>query len=291
MGRAGYGRRVCALGVTGVLAGTMLAGCGDDGGTGDDARGSSAKPGAGAQEQGTRAVRSAYDKTAEEDTARVKLRVQTSAQGASESANGQGAVDLDDGDSVMTLTVRGQRIEQRVVDQVLYQKMPKGQAPGGKPWIKIDLGKVADRQGTGDQSMSDPARSAAYAKAITDKDVTRKGTATVDGVRTTHYRVSVDVAELPGGDTLRRQVGPALPMDVWLDDEGRMRRQQIDMTLKAPPSEQRSSADASSSPQKVTVRTVMEFTDFGTELEADAPPAGQVTDMTGKALEQGKGRS
>ncbi|MFJ8595251.1 hypothetical protein [Streptomyces sp. NPDC093598] len=291
MGRAGNGRRVCALGVAGVLAGTVLVGCGDDGDSGDGAQGSPAKTSAGAQEQGTQAVRSAYDRTAEEDTAKVKLRVRTSAQGATQTANGQGAVDLDDGDSVMTLTVQGQQIEQRVIDQVLYQKMPKGQAPGGKPWIRIDLRKVAAQQGTGDRSMSDPAQSAAYAKAITDKDVTKKGTATIDGVRTTQYRVSVDVAELPNGGTLRKQVGPTLPMDVWLDDEGRMRRQQIDMTIKAPAATRQSSADASSAPEQVTVRTVMDFTDFGTEVEADEPPAGQVTDMTGKALEQGKGQS
>jgi hypothetical protein len=291
MGRAGNGTRVCALGVAGVLAGTVLVGCGDGGDSGDDAQGSSAKTSAGPQEQGTRAVRSAYDRTAEEDTAKVRLKVRTSAQGTSQTANGQGAVDLDDGDSVMTLTMQGQQIEQRVVDRILYQKMPKGQAPGGKPWIKIDLGKVAAQQGSGDQSMSDPAQSAAYAKAITDKDVTEKGTDTIDGVKTTHYRVLVDVAELPHGDTLRRQVGPTLPMDVWLDDEGRMRRQQIDMTVKSPAATQRSSTDASSAPEKVTVRTVMDFTDFGTEVEADAPPAGQVTDMTGKALEQGKRQS
>ncbi|MFF8875534.1 hypothetical protein [Streptomyces massasporeus] len=291
MDRAGNGRRVCALGVAGVLAGTVLVGCGDDGDSGDATRGTSAKSSAGAREQGTQAVRSAYDRTAEEDTAKVKLRVRTSAQGASQTANGQGVVDLDDGDSVMTLTMEGQRIEQRVIDQVLYQKLPKGQAPGGKPWIKIDLGKVAARQGAGDRSLSDPAQSAAYAKAITDRDVTKKGSATVNGVKTTHYRVSVDIAELPDGDTLRKQVGPTLPMDVWLDDEGRMRRQQLDMTVKAPQASQGSSSGASSAPEKVTVRTVMDFTDFGTEVEADAPPAGQVTDMTGKALEQGKGQS
>ncbi|WP_338775314.1 hypothetical protein [Streptomyces sp. DG1A-41] len=233
-------------------------------------------------------MRSAYDRTAEEDTSKVRLRVQTSAPGASETADGQGAVDLDAGDSVMALTVQGQRIEQRVVDQVLYQKMPQGQAQGGKPWIKIDLGKVAVQQGADERSMSDPAQSAAYAKAITDKDVTKKGTATIDGVETTHYRVSVDVAELPDGDR-RQQVGPTLPMGVWLDEEGRMRRQQIDLTLKsAPGSMERSSTDASPSPQRLRVRTVTDFTDFGTEVEADAPPAGQVTDMTGKTLEQGK---
>ncbi|MER7481850.1 hypothetical protein ABTX60_30180 [Streptomyces sp. NPDC126510] len=288
MSRAGNGRRVCALGVAGVLAGTVLVGCGDDDSS-DGAQDTSAKSSAGAREQGTQAVRSAYDRTAEEDTAKVKLRVRTSAQGASQTANGQGSVDLDDGDSVMTLTVQGQQVEQRVIDQVLYQKLPKGQAPGGKPWIKIDLGKVAAQQGAGDGSMSDPARSAAYAKAITDKDVTEKGKVTVNGVQTTRYRVSVDVADLPNGDTLRKQVGPTLPMDVWLDDEGRMRRQQIDMTVKTPEAKQ--SSGSSSAPGKVTVRTVMDFTDFGTEVEADEPPAGQVTDMTGKALEQGKKQS
>ena len=123
MGRAGNGRRVCALGVAGALAGTVLAGCGDDGDPGDGAQGSAASS-AGTREQGTQAVRSAYDRTAEEDTAKVKLRVRTSAQGASQTADGQGTADLDDGDSVMTLTVQGQQIEQRVIDQVLYQSGP-----------------------------------------------------------------------------------------------------------------------------------------------------------------------
>ncbi|MET9394526.1 hypothetical protein ABZY20_29685 [Streptomyces sp. NPDC006624] len=287
MGRAGRSSRVGALGVAGILAGTVLVGCGD-GGSGDAAAGSSAKPGAGAREEGTRAVRSAYDRTAEEDTARVKLRVRTSAEGTSQTADGQGAIDLADGDSVMSLTVQGQRIEQRVVDQVLYQKLPEGRAPGGKPWIRIDLGEVAKQQGAGDGSMSDPAQSAAYAKAISDEDVTEKGTATVGGVRTIRYRVSLDVSELPNGDTLRQQVGPTLPMDVWLDDEGRMRRQQVEMTLKGTASPRQSSGTASSAPQQVTVRTVMEFTGFGTRVEADAPPAGQVTDMTGELLEQGE---
>ncbi|MFE6409794.1 hypothetical protein ACFVOR_23010 [Streptomyces sp. NPDC057837] len=289
MGSTGNGGKLCALGVAGALAGTVLVGCGD-GDTKQEAGASSAKTSAGAEERGTRAVRSAYDRTAEEDTAKVALRVQTSAQGRSETAKGQGVVDLEDGDSVMTLTAQGQRIEQRVIDQVLYQKLPKGQAPGGKPWIRIDLGKVAERQGAGDRNMSDPAQSAAYAKAITDRDVTEKGTATIGGVRTTRYRVSVDVAELPNGDTLRKQVGPTLPMDVWLDDEGRLRRQQLDMTVKAPQSSERSASTASSAPGKVTVRTVMDFSGFGTEVEAEAPPAGQVTNMTGKALEQGKGK-
>ncbi|MFD7459329.1 MULTISPECIES: LppX_LprAFG lipoprotein [unclassified Streptomyces] len=278
MARSGNGSRIGALSVAGVLAGTVLVtGCGNDSDAAGPSDGVSSTGSAGAREQGTQAVRSAYDKTAEEDTARVTLKVRTSAEGSSATANGEGTVDLDDGDSVMTVTAEGQRIEQRVVDRVLYQKPPEGQAPGGKPWIKIDLKKVAARQGAGGQSVNDPAQSAAFAKAIDDKDVTRKGTSVIDGVHTTRYRVTVDVAKLPNGSELSKQVGPSLPMDLWLDDDGRIRRQQVDMTVKAA--------------TKATVRTVLEFSDFGTDVNADAPPARQVTDMTDEVGKQGRAQS
>ncbi|AIS02079.1 hypothetical protein [Streptomyces glaucescens] len=293
MARSVSGGRIGALSVAGILAGTVLVGCGSDGGdTAGPAKGSSTPGSPGAREPGTQAVRSAYDRTAEEDTARVALKVRTSGGGAAVTANGEGVVDLDDGDSVMTVTAQGQRMEQRLIDQVLYQKPPAGQAPGGKPWIKIDLEKVAARQGAGGQSVNDPARSAALAKAIDDKDVTNKGPAEVGGVSTTRYRVTVDVAELPDGARLSKQLGPALPMDIWLDDEGRIRRQQVDMTVQAPAATGTGTgAKTASEPRKVTVRTVLEFSDFGTELEADAPPAGQVTDMTARAAERGGTRT
>lgn len=287
MVRPGGSIRVGTATVAGVLAGTVLVGCGNDGDSAEGKGPSAGRETSSAREQGTEAVRSAYDKTAEQDTARVTLRVQTSADGTSVTANGRGTVDLEDGDSVMILSAQGERIEQRVVDQVLYQKLPRSEAPGGKPWIKIDVQKVAERQGVGDQSVNDPAQAAAFTKAIDDKDVTREGTAKVGGVNTTHYRVAVDVAELPNGAALRRQLGPTLPMGVWLDDDGRIRRQQIDMTLKAP-AEDGATDRASSSPQSAKVRTVMEFSDFGTDVKAEAPPSRQVTDLTQKALERGQ---
>ncbi|WP_331449646.1 hypothetical protein [Streptomyces prasinus] len=284
MVRSSGGIRVGAATAAGVLAGTVLVGCGNDGDSAEGEDRSAGKETSSAREQGTEAVRSAYDRTAEQGTAQVTLRVRTSADGTSVTANGRGTVDLEAGDSVMTLGAQGESMEQRVVDQVLYQKLPRDQAPGDKPWIKIDLRKVAERQGVGDPSVNDPARAAAFAKAIDDKDVTRKGTAEVGEVNTTHYRVAVDVAELPDGAALRQQLGPTLPMDVWLDDDGRIRRQQIDMTLKAPA--QSGAPDrSSSSPRTAKVRTVMEFSDFGTDVKAEAPPSRQVTDLTRKALQ------
>ncbi|CAM5466844.1 hypothetical protein [Streptomyces griseomycini] len=291
----GKGMKVGAIAVAAVTGSVVLTGCGGDGGSDSDSgskkngASASASSGAGAREEGTAAVRTAYDRTAEAETARMEIEVKAAADGKTVTSTGQGTLDMADGDSVMTVTAEGQRLEQRVVDQVLYQKMEGQKAPGGKSWAKIDLGKVAEKQGVNPQQIGDPAQSAAYAKAITDKDVTEVGTEKVDGVDTTRYKVTVDVAELPGGAQLRRQIGPTLPMEVWLDDQGRLRRQQVDMTVKA--SAAGGQPEGGTAPQQVKVSTLMEFSDFGTEVDAEAPPAQQVADMTDEALRGGQGRS
>ncbi|MFD7702896.1 hypothetical protein [Streptomyces caelestis] len=285
------GTKVAAITVAAVM-GSVLTGCGDDGeSTGaKDAPSSSASRSDGAREQGTTAVRAAYDKTADAESARMTIRTKLAAEGETVTSDGKGVLDLAEGDSVMTVTAQGESIEQRVVDEVLYQKAPGQNAPGGKPWIKIDLRKVATQQDVNNQGIGDPARTVAYAKAITDEDVTKVGTEEIDGVNTTRYRVSVDVADLPGGERMREQLGPTLPMQVWLDDEGRLRRQQVDMTLKAPASAS-AKPDTGAAPQQLRMSTVMEFSDFGTEVDAEAPPAGQVADMTDKALQEDQRRS
>ncbi|GAA5206445.1 LolA-like protein [Streptomyces thinghirensis] len=286
------GMKVGAIAVAAVMGSVVLAGCGDDSepktqGGGASASASNSGGGSG-QEQGTSAVRAAYDKTAEAESARMTIKMKLAAEGKTITSDGKGVIDLAEGDSVMTITAQDKSIEQRVVDQVLYQKVPGQKAPGGKPWIKIDLKKVAAQQGMSNQQIGDPAQTAAYAKAITDKDVTKVGTEKIDGANTTHYKVSVDVSKLPGGEQMSKQLGPTLPMQVWLDDEGRMRRQQIDMTVKAPAS---AKPDNSASPQQLKMSTVMDFSDFGTEVNAEAPPADQVADMTDEALQGGQQQS
>ncbi|MEU9522624.1 hypothetical protein [Streptomyces sp. NPDC048224] len=280
-----------AIVLSALMGSVVLSGCGGDGESG--AKGGDASPSTsasrttGAREQGTVEVRAAYDKTAEAESARMTVDMKLSAKGRTITSDAKGVIDLAEGDSVMTVTAQDKSIEQRVVEQVLYQKVPGQKAHGGKSWIKIDLKKVAARQGVSNQQIGDPAQTAAYAKAITDKNVEKVGTEKIDGVDTTHYRVSVDVSRIPGGDQLAKQLGPTLPMQVWLDDEGRLRRQQIDMTVKAPASAS-AAPDGSGSPEQLKMTTVMQYSDFGTEVDAEAPPAGQVADMTDQAL-QGTG--
>jgi hypothetical protein len=282
------GIKAGAIVVAAVMGSVVLTGCGDGGdskGQGGDA--SAGASTGGAQEKGTTAVRAAYDKTAAAESARMTIKTKLSAEGKTITSDGEGVLDLAEGDSVMTITAQDKSIEQRVVDQVLYQKVPGQKAPGGKPWIRIHLKKVAEQQGMSHQQIGDPAQTAAYAKAITDKDVTKVGTEKIDGVNTTQYRVSVQVAQLPGGDQMSEQLGPTMPMRVWLDDEGRLRRQQIDMTVKAPASAS-ARPDSSAAPQQLKMSTVMQFSDFGTKVDAEAPPADQVADMTDKALQSSR---
>ncbi|TDT38111.1 hypothetical protein EV562_105125 [Streptomyces sp. BK208] len=282
------GTKTGAIALSALMGSVVLSGCGGDGGSGakggDASPGTSASRSTGAREQGTVEVRAAYDKTAEAESARMTIDMKLSAKGRTITSDAEGVIDLAEGDSVMTVTAQDKSIEQRVVEQVLYQKVPGQKAPGGKSWIKIDLKKVAARQGVSNQQIGDPAQTAAYAKAIIDKNVEKAGTEKIDGVDTTHYKVSVDVSRIPGGDQLAEQLGPTLPMQVWLDDEGRLRRQQIDMTVKAPASAS-AEPDGSGSPEQLKMTTVMQYSDFGTEVDAEAPPAGQVADMTDQALQ------
>ncbi|MET7296685.1 hypothetical protein ABZS79_32060 [Streptomyces griseoloalbus] len=282
------GMKVGAITIAAVM-GSVLAGCGDDSEPTDAKDGSSsrASSGDGGQDEGTTAVRAAYDKTAEAESARMTVKMKLAAEGTTVTSDGQGVLDLAEGDSVMTVTAEGKSLEQRVIDEVLYQKAPGQKAPGGKPWVKIDLKKVAAQQGMNNQQIGDPAQTASYAKAITDEDVTKVGTEKIDGVNTTRYRVSVDVNKLPGGDQMRKQLGPTLPMEVWLDDEGRLRRQQVDMTVESAASAT-AKPDTGAAPQQLRMSSVMEFSDFGTEVDAEAPPAEQVADMTDKALQQSR---
>lgn len=167
----------------------------------------------------------------------------------------------------------------------LFQEQGRGRVPQVVEADASEPGLVEEAaEAAGEVGWVDPARTAAYARAITDKDVTKVGTEEIDGANTTQYKVSVDVSKLPGGEQLSKQVGPTLPMQIWLDDEGRLRRQQIEMSVKAPVSAS-AKPEGSASPQQLKMSTVMEFSDFGTEVNAEAPPAGQVADMTDQSLQ------
>ncbi|MFJ2261230.1 LppX_LprAFG lipoprotein [Streptomyces sp. NPDC087844] len=281
------GKRV--LGVATVLvltAGVSACSGGDDGADGkkDGAKGASSTKGA----SESQVVRAAHQKTTAADSAKMTLATEAAAAGKTVTVRGTGVMDLEDGDSTMTMTSQGQKIEQRVLDGVVYQKAPPEQRaqlqlPKGKTWMKIDPARL---DGAGGQ-VNDPAESFAYTKGVNDGDVTKVGTETIDGARTTHYRVKVAVKDLAKGDRakadqLEKQLGTStLPLEMWVDDEGRLRQETIELTLR--PQEGEGQKD-----QTVTSTTTLKFTDFGTEADVEAPAAADTVDVTKKLADAAK---
>jgi hypothetical protein len=163
-------------------------------------------------------------------------------------------------------------------DTVVYLNFPLLAlfVPGGKEWVKIDLGADAELAGFDlgrFNEIVDPALYLAYLQAATD-DVEDVGAEDVSGTETTHYRVPIDLeraletapssqqttiqALIDSGTTL-------LPVDVWIDGDGLVRKVAFEL-----------SATDQLGPSSVE----MELSDFGTEVTFDVPADEDVTDIS-----------
>ncbi|MEV7733204.1 hypothetical protein AB0O75_14120 [Streptomyces sp. NPDC088921] len=163
----------------------LLTGCGDDAATGAGSADRFASQGQ-PEPSPAQVVQATNKKTTQAKTARIKLATTVAAGGDSETITGSGVLDLQGGTSRMRLGQGGQQLEQRIVNQVLYQKPPaaSGQLPEGKTWMKVDLQRLNRSQGTGGPAMSDPANSFAYTKSLSEKDVRKVGDETACPPRT-----------------------------------------------------------------------------------------------------------
>ncbi|MGW7072347.1 hypothetical protein ACWGII_25240 [Streptomyces sp. NPDC054855] len=280
--------RLAILGSAGLLGATALTGCG----SGDDGGQDSRSAGEDESKSPAQVVQATNDKTSQAGSAQVKVVTTASSGGRSETVEGAGVMDFGDGKSRVELGQEGRRIEQRIVDKVLYQKPPKGSGglPGGKAWMKIDLKRLQAAGGAGGAEVNDPADSFAYTKSLSEKDVKKVGQERVGGVKTTHYRVAVDVDKLAKGSPeqekrLRQQLGDTLPMDLWIDGKGLTRRQQMELSM---PGEGGGGTSKASSGGKVKAKVVMDFSDFGTDVAVEAPKAADTVDVTSKLIKQGK---
>ncbi len=113
----------------------------------------------------------------------------------------------------------------------------------------------------------------------------RSGTETLDGVETTHYTATIDlakVAQLQGaeGQAFVNRLNAAgaptsIPLDVWIgNDDGLVHKLTVDEAL-----------------QGVTVDLTLTISDYGTDVTVTAPPADQVfdaTDLASKAAQAAK---
>ena len=179
------------------------------------------------------------------------------------------------------------QFEFRVNGSVMYMRMPflQAVAPQLKPWIKLDLREAGKDLGIDLDALmqlsnqTDPTKALDYLRAA--GKVEELGDATVRGVKTTHFKGTIDLEryaqqlDKKGGSraaarTLRKALEltgvTTMPVELWIDDDSLVRRMVYEQTV---------SAVAGQAP--TTVKATMDLFDYGVDVKVVTPPADQTS--------------
>lgn len=146
-----------------------------------------------------------------------------------------------------------------MVDNVMYIKL----LARSEKFIKVDLDDPANPVGDSFTGQLDPR---AQAEVIQEGLVsaTYVGEEEVDGVALDHYSAVVDSSavldQLDAGPAAAGALPEEITYDLWFDADGFYRQMSVDMGAAA---------------GEVLIR----FDDWGTDVDIEAPPADEVTDM------------
>ena len=150
-----------------------------------------------------------------------------------------------------------------VVDNAMYMKL----AVMSDKFLKLDLDDPDNPVGGSFTGQLDPR---AQAEVMEDglQTATYVGQEEVEGETLDHYTAVVDstamLEQMEGAADVAGQLPETITYELWLTDEGLFRQMEIDMGAVA--GEMR-----------------MRFVDWGTDVDIEAPPASEVTDMSDMA--------
>jgi hypothetical protein len=250
-------------------------------------------------------VAQAAEKTTAQETSRFELDMRMTVPGDSREVElrADGVLDYRNQRGRMTVDVSSMADEPGLPLKMtmlfaypaVYVQLPeelRNQARSGadKPWLKVDVTKAEELDLEQLSQYQNPADQLEILRAVSDS-FDETGTEDVRGVRTTRFRAVVDLneaidedlAKVPAEDreTAKRELErmadelgmEELPMDVWLDDAGVLRRMQLELEVPLP--------DGGPMHTKLT----MDLFGFGTKVKVTPPPASQVEDVTELASE------
>jgi hypothetical protein len=223
-------------------------------------------------------VKAASTATSRAGSARLSLTLTTDLGSTPSTFSVVGPVALDGSTADLTATIPGKAfgtdgaitVRQIVVDDVAYLKL-EGSDILPPTWLKVDVGEALTKAGVG--ALGDVTGGTGVADQLaalkTLGDVTTLGREQVNGVTATHYRATIDPAKvaasleaaskLAGTDAA---LGAAtIPVDLWIDDQGRIVR----VTQTFTPG-----ATAGKGTQG-SVSWEMNLSDFGVPLSVTAP--------------------
>lgn len=168
-------------------------------------------------------------------------------------------------------------------DPVVYVNAPAlaSMIPGGKSWVRLDLEQAAKSAGVDlNQMLAQAAQNPADVLDMLRAagTVQTVGTETIDGVQTTHYQATIDLAKAAGmvGGPAQQAVqhlidqgGPStIPADVWIGSDGLVRKLTVDETV-------------GTGSDTATVHLNLGLSDYGTAVNVAAPPSDDTLDATG----------
>ncbi|HEY3069743.1 MAG TPA: hypothetical protein VGJ34_05460 [Gaiellaceae bacterium] len=166
---------------------------------------------------------------------------------------------------------------------VVYMKMSllRELLPPGKEWLKFDLEKFGKAKGIDLREMmqanqGDPMQTLQYLRSA--GNVEKVGVDLVRRVRTTHYRATIDLRKTleqapeslkPSLDKILSMMSDTTyPAEIWLDDDGLLRRFKFTMSYNVP----------GTGSAETTIEE--ELYDFGVDADISPPPADRVLDGT-----------
>jgi hypothetical protein len=174
--------------------------------------------------------------------------------------------------------------------RIVYLRFPliASELPEGKEWIKVDVDALAQMKGVeldleqlGSFGATDPLSILEALEAVSGPLET-VGREEIRGTDTTHYRTTLDPAKLAAQaeaagatedvlgsfkDALAQADLASVPLDVWVDDAGLLRRMEIDVAMT-----QGGLGGGTS------MRLTFDLFDYGAEVDVEPPPADLVVD-------------
>jgi hypothetical protein len=242
-------------------------------------------------------VASAAAKTVESGSSRVEFTATMKVAGQSVAMRGSGAFDYREARGQATYRMRmpmfgDVSMEMRMVGTKVFLRLPDaltGGMTGGKEWMGMDVSKSLEHAGLGGLDLTqqqDPTQTLQYLRAAST-GVREAGTATVRGVETTRYTgrldfrkaldAGIDGLELSPAERERAREGmqqmldqlgsKGVPFEVFVDGDGLLRRMTMDMNMRI-------------EGQSMAMAMRMDYFDFGTDVNVQAPPAREVFDAT-----------
>ncbi|MFB7652102.1 MULTISPECIES: DUF1396 domain-containing protein [unclassified Streptomyces] len=188
----------------------------------------------------------------------------------------------------------GASAEIRLVDKAMYigGGAEAAKEMDGKSWMKFDLsalgaeGEELDQLGSASQADKNPAAESTFLTGA--EDVEKVGTETVDGVKTTHYKGTVTVADLEKSladedkatrekrqkslEQYEKMGVDKLTMDLWIDGDDHTKQFRM-----------RGEAD------KGPLDMTFTFLGFNEPVKVSAPPAKDTMDLAEMMKESQQG--